>query len=212
MSTDCSTNGFLDTDHRIYLQTRSKLTTLNGTITDYDEDRLRQLIHIDRHPNGGASMVHMYQEEINRLPKEQVEELARMYFKEVFVEDNGCARHVMGIVHGAAEGIPEVVSYLALYHPELVVKVGHLRKSEIETVKMEEYAARVKANYSMGTFRCGPMMHLSLVGQVSEESGGYFPEFLGEMGSCCTAWKQPSRVLVIGILGRFSLKRGAIPC
>ena len=45
---------------------------------------------------------------------------------------------------------------------------------------MEEYRERAEAGYSHGTLRCGPLHHISMVGQVSEESGGYFPEFLGE--------------------------------
>jgi len=36
----------------------------------------------------------------------------------------------------------------------------------------------VYENYSSGTFRCGPLHQLSLVGTVHEESGDYFPEFL----------------------------------
>ena len=45
---------------------------------------------------------------------------------------------------------------------------------------MEEYRDRAEAGYSHGTLRCGPVRHISVVGQVSEESGGYFPEFLGK--------------------------------
>ncbi len=45
---------------------------------------------------------------------------------------------------------------------------------------MEEYGERVEASYSRGTIRCGPLLQISLVGQVAEESGGYFPEFLGQ--------------------------------
>ena len=45
---------------------------------------------------------------------------------------------------------------------------------------MEEYGERAEAGYSQGTLRCGPLLQISMVGQVSEESGGYFPEFLGQ--------------------------------
>lgn len=47
---------------------------------------------------------------------------------------------------------------------------------------MEEYGERAEAGYSHGTLRCGPLLQISVVGQVSEESGGYFPEFLGQYG------------------------------
>ena len=62
-------------------------------------------------------------------------------------------------------------------------QVGHLRKHQIETVKMAEYVHHVEESYSYGTFRHGPLLQLSVVGQFSEESGGYFPELLGE-GVC----------------------------
>lgn len=63
----------------------------------------------------------------------------------------------------------------------MYTQVGHLRKPEIETCKMEEYRERAEAGYSHGTLRCGPLQHISVVGQVSEESGGYFPQFLGKL-------------------------------
>lgn len=145
------------------------------------EAYFRQFVHVDRHPNGGASMVQMYQEEFDHLPSEQVEKLAHLFFQEVFSEETeGIPKHVIGIVHSAASYMPEIIGYMALTHPDLTVRTGHMRKSEIESVRMEEYASRVQASYSHGTFRCGPLLQLSIVGQVSEESGGYFPEFLGE--------------------------------
>lgn len=32
--------------------------------------------------------------------------------------------------------------------------------------------------YAAGTFRCGPLHQISLVGTVHEEVGGYFPDLL----------------------------------
>lgn len=43
--------------------------------------KYKKFIHIETYPNGGATVVHMYQDEIAVLPKEQVEELAQEYFK-----------------------------------------------------------------------------------------------------------------------------------
>ena len=57
---------------------------------------------------------------------------------------------------------------------------GHLRKCEIECLRMEQYAERVASSYCQGTFRAGPLQQVSLVGQVAEESGGYLPGLLGE--------------------------------
>ena len=194
--------GLLDSDNQPSLLPQAdhgklKTNSVNGNFTDIDHriqatrggspfihspnEPLSRYIHIDTHPNGGASVVHMYQEEIQHLDKQHSRELAKSFFTEVFKEDKkGNAKHVMGIVHRAAKYLPELVTHLSNIRPDLIVKVGHLRKSEIETCKMEEYASKVEESYSHGTFRYGPLLQLSIVGQFSEESGGYFPELLGE--------------------------------
>ena len=51
---------------------------------------------------------------------------------------------------------------------------------------MEDYSRRVQESYCSGTFRHGPLLQLSMVGQFSEESGGYFPELLGVCA--CGVW------------------------
>ncbi|XP_064399100.1 uncharacterized protein LOC135345610 isoform X2 [Halichondria panicea] len=161
---------FTDKDHYI----RSSKTgegPFNYSLTDY--------IHIDTHAGGGASVVHIYQDELSCLDQPQLDELATMFFEEVFREDKrGNAHHVMGIVHRAAAYLPELVSYLGETQPDLDVKVGHLRKPQIETVKMADYTRRVEESYCSGTFRHGPLLQVSMVGQFSEESGGYFPQLL----------------------------------
>ena len=110
----------------------------------------------------------------------------------------GVADHVMGVVHGAVSYLPEMVQYLSNMHPDLLVKAGeeigtppscdshvtfatgHLRKSEVQSVRMEEYAESVACSYCHGTFRAGPLHQVSLVGQVAEESGGLLPDVLGQ--------------------------------
>ncbi|PRD28898.1 UNVERIFIED_CONTAM: Round spermatid basic protein 1-like protein [Trichonephila clavipes] len=85
----------------------------------------------------------------------------------------------MGIVHNAAEYIPDLLEHFADKYPNLVVKTGHLgRQSDIETTTMAKYCEQVHAHYSQGTFRTGPLHQISLVGTVHEEVGGYFPDFL----------------------------------
>ena len=182
-----TTNGFAHADHEI----RKDIMNLSRDGTYSDEipnNTLAKYLHVERHPNGGATIVHMYQDEFNHLNKEEMTKLAQGFFQEVFREEpKGVACHVMGIVHNAIPHIPELVSYLAIQQPDLVVKVGNLsnlRKNEIETVKMEEYGQRVEGSYSHGTFRCGPLLQLSVVGQVAEESGGYFPQLLGTVCEC----------------------------
>ena len=91
----------------------------------------------------------------------------------------------MGIVHNAAAYLPELVKYFGVNHPNLAVKVSSLyKKSDLETLKMEEFSQRVQSSYSHGTYRSGPLLQFSLVGTVQEESGGYFPEFLDLLEQC----------------------------
>ena len=160
--------------------------TSPGPLSDV---QLAQFVHIWKHPNGGASVVQMDQDEFKHLSPAEMGQLADLFFRETFHEDSdGCARHVMGIVRNAASYLPELVSHFAEHHPDVVVKMGHLkqdRKSEIETSNFAEYAERVRASYNCGTFRCGPLLQVSLVQPHSEEAGKYFPDFLGEYSAMC---------------------------
>lgn len=114
-----------------------KLEPLESPFTDKDHcirapksegslfnKHLRDFIHIEKHASGGASVVHLYQSEISGLEKLHLEELARLFFDEVFGEDKrGNAHHVMGIVHKAASHLPELVGYMGMTQPDLDVKV-----------------------------------------------------------------------------------------
>lgn len=85
---------------------------------------LEQYIHIEVHPNGGASIVRIYNNEIAGLDSEEKERLARLFFQEVFREESDhVAKHVIGIVQGAVTYMPELVNYFALIRPELDIKV-----------------------------------------------------------------------------------------
>lgn len=85
---------------------------------------LESYIHIEVHPNGGASMVHVYEKEIEGLSSKEKERLARLFFEEVFKEEpENVAKHVIGIVHGAAGYLPELVGHLSATRPELDIKV-----------------------------------------------------------------------------------------
>ncbi|XP_020288577.1 uncharacterized protein LOC109857065 isoform X2 [Pseudomyrmex gracilis] len=145
--------------------------------------KYKKFIHIEIYPNGGASVVHMFQDEIDNLSREQMEELVHEYFKVVFGEDeNGNAYHVMGIVHNAAAYLPDLLDYMATNYPTLTVKNGVLgRSSDIETTTMAQYKDQVCKAYSNGTIRYGPLHQISLVGTVHEEVGGYFPHLLQKL-------------------------------
>lgn len=137
------------------------------------------LMHVDVHPNGGASVVHSYQEEIGQLGPQEVAEFVKEYFEEVYGEEQeGVSKHVMGIVHGAARYLPDLIDHFALLYPTMAVKAGVLGKSDIETMTMAKYQEMVYKNYAYGTFRAGPLLQVSVVGTAQEESGDYLPEFL----------------------------------
>jgi hypothetical protein len=118
--------------------------------------------------------------EFEELPAEDVDRLADVFFKEVFKEDSeGSPCHVMGIIRDGAKYLPELVRYFGDNHPDVPVKMGNLRNPEIETTTFAEYKTKVNNSYTNGTFRCGPLLQVTLVQQVSEEAGRYFPQFLG---------------------------------
>ncbi|KAK7874562.1 hypothetical protein R5R35_013132 [Gryllus longicercus] len=142
-----------------------------------------RFIHVETYPNGGATIVHMYQDEIDCLNKTEMDELAQEYFKIVFGEDEkGFAYHVMGIVHDAAAYLPDLLNHMADNYPSLTVKNGILgRSSDIETTTMAQYRDQVCKHYANGTVRYGPLHQISLVGTVHEEVGGFFPDFLARL-------------------------------
>lgn len=170
---------------RLNLQTKN-YKMLNNPVTKkelLEGLKYKKFIHIETYPNGGASVVHMFQDEIGTLTSEQMQELAQEYFKVVFGEDeNGNAHHVMGIVHNAAAYLPDLLDYMANSYPTLTVKNGVLgRNSDIETTTMAQYKDQVCKSYSNGTIRYGPLHQISLVGTVHEEVGGYFPDLLQKL-------------------------------
>ncbi|CAD6204903.1 GSCOCG00003042001-RA-CDS [Cotesia congregata] len=172
---------------RLHLETKSckLLQQITGIpVIKYNEEleglKYRKFIHIEPYPNGGATVVHMYQDEIDGLSKEQMDELTQEFFKVVFGEDeNGNAHHVMGIVHNSAAYLPDLLDHMAYNYPTLTVKNGVLgRNSDIETTTMLQYKEHVYKAYNNGTVRYGPLHQISLVGTVHEEVGGYFPDLL----------------------------------
>lgn len=94
----------------------------------------------------------------------------------------GQSDYSMGVVHNAALCLPELVNYFNESHPTMTVKVETLgKKSDVSTVKMSDFYESVESTYLNGTYRAGGLLQVSLVGKVSEESGGYLPEVLDMM-------------------------------
>ncbi|KAH7937543.1 hypothetical protein HPB49_012995 [Dermacentor silvarum] len=153
---------------------------------EFGHMRLGRFVRREVHPNGGGEVLHLYWDEICQLEPTDMMRLAKDFLKETFYEDPpGVARYVMGIVHGAAQDMPDFVDYFAEHHPNLVVKCGVLcRHSDIETTSMVKFQEMVGKTYSSGTYRAGPLHQMSLVGTVHEEVGGFFPEFLAILEKC----------------------------
>ena len=46
-----------------------------------EEELYRDLVHVKQHPNGGATVVHVYQEELEHLTSAQIPALADVFFR-----------------------------------------------------------------------------------------------------------------------------------
>lgn len=169
--------------------TDSKVFSLHKDLVPNKDNPLvnskyKHLMHIEQYPNGGALVLHVYQNEISKLSPEQMEEFVKDYFDFVYGESSeGVGHCVMGIVHDAITNLPDFIDYFTENHPEITVKAGVLGKSDIETITMSKYQEQMIKSYKNGTFRCGPLLQISLVGTVHEEVGGFFPEFLNLLES-----------------------------
>ncbi|XP_048486685.1 uncharacterized protein LOC105386526 [Plutella xylostella] len=148
--------------------------------------KYHRLMVVETHPNGGAGVVYLQQRDVDALPPPQQRALAQEFLKLVFSEDSdGWAHYVCGVVRGAAAPLPCLLEYLDQHHSSLVVKAGVLaRTSDIETTTIRDYYRQVQQSYSAGTFRCGPLHQISLVGTVHEEVGGFLPDLLDLLATC----------------------------
>lgn len=120
--------------------------TTASTKNNFPNLKYGKYFHVDVHPNGGASTIHLYQNEINNITnKDDVNEMVDEFFKAVFSEDeNGFAHYVMGIVHDAASYLPDLLEHMAENYANLTVKSGVLgRNSDIETCTMSQYNEQV---------------------------------------------------------------------
>ncbi|XP_069834211.1 lysine-specific demethylase RSBN1L isoform X2 [Dendropsophus ebraccatus] len=144
-----------------------------------DSLEFKHLIHTEHQPNGGASLIHAYSSELSHLSPVEMERFADEFVGLAFSENENCAAYyVMGIVHGAATYLPDLLDYFSYNFPNSPVKMEILGKKDIETTTISNFHAQVKRTYSHGTYRAGAMRQISLVGAVDEEVGDYFPEFL----------------------------------
>ncbi|XP_071960433.1 lysine-specific demethylase RSBN1L-like [Antedon mediterranea] len=166
------------------MEVSDKTTTDNiKMILDSHEEAnspFSKYIHIEKQSNGGASVVHVYGKEIQHLKGEELDKFVEEYFKIVYGESSdGICDHVMGIVHDAVNNIPNLIDYLACRHPSTVIKTELLgTKHDLITKTVNDFRNDVHRSYCNGTYKSGPMLQMSLVGTVNEETGDYFEDIL----------------------------------
>ncbi|KAF7662136.1 hypothetical protein LDENG_00245060 [Lucifuga dentata] len=136
-------------------------------------------LHEERQPNGGASVLHAYADELACLSPADMERFAQEFLQLTFAEKpRGAASYALAVVHSAAAYLPDFLDYFAFNFPNTPVKMEILGKKDIETTTIANFHSQVSRTYCSGTYRAGPMRQISLVGAVDEEVGDYFPEFL----------------------------------
>lgn len=120
----------------------SRATAASNCATDLKYERF---YHVEVHSNGGASVVHLYQDELDQLTPTEMDELVDEFFSLVFREDDdGNAEFVMGIVHDAAKYLPDLLEHMADSYSTLTVKAGVMgRSSDIETSTLSQYNEQV---------------------------------------------------------------------
>ncbi|CAD5219350.1 unnamed protein product [Bursaphelenchus okinawaensis] len=143
-------------------------------------EKFRKYVHIDIHPNGGASILRADWHKI----RQHFDKADRAQFSQEFVtlglaEINETPVFVICILEHAAEYMGSILDLLNEKHNHLPVKVGSLvNKQVVETMAVGEYYKHVMESCRQGTFRYGPLNALSLVGTKQEECGDYFKDVI----------------------------------
>ena len=158
---------------------RQRLSTpyIDLALTNENHARLQlfqDLIHVEEHPNGGASLIRTNYHDFVRLTDENASLFVNYFFQLVYGEMNQRAKYSIGVLHDGARYLPDLIEYFSQSHPKMIVKTSNILNSkEVLTTTMSEYRNRVIQTYSHGTFRYGPMMSVSLIGTVpgKEECG-----------------------------------------
>lgn len=102
------------------------------------------LIHMEQQANGGASVVHAYNEELSCLSPDEMQRFAQEFVTLSFSEDEAqAACFVMGIIHGAASYLPDFLDYFSYNFPNAPVKMEVLGKKDIETTTMVNFHSQV---------------------------------------------------------------------
>ncbi len=103
-----------------------------------------RLIHEEKQPNGGASVLHAYADELSLLQPEETERFAQEFLDLAFAEHpKGAARYALAVVHGAAAYLPDFLDYFAFNFPNTPVKMEILGKKDIETTTIANFHSQV---------------------------------------------------------------------
>lgn len=108
-----------------------------------------RLIHEEVQPNGGASILHAYADELSLLQPGEKERFACEFLELAFSEiSKGAARYALSVVHGAAAYLPDFLDYFAFNFPNTPVKMEILGKKDIETTTISKFHSQVRRKLS----------------------------------------------------------------
>jgi len=112
--------------------------------------KFREFVHVESDPNGEASVLHVYQDEINVLSKTELDLFAQDFCSLCFHEKTkSVPDFVMGIVHGAARKMPDFLEYLSEKHSDVRVKSEVLGQRDIVTMSVKEFRDQVCKTFSV---------------------------------------------------------------
>lgn len=112
-----------------------------------------RFIHEEHQPNGGASVLHAYMDELSFLSPVEMERFAEEFLRLTFSESQkSAAKYALAIVHGAAAFLPDFLDYFAFNFPSTPVKMEILGKKDIETTSITNFHSQVR----LCAHPCGP--------------------------------------------------------
>ncbi|PAV66537.1 hypothetical protein WR25_22546 isoform C [Diploscapter pachys] len=148
--------------------------------TPHTSSRFRPFIKVEKHPNGGASVLKCNWDSIRKnFDLEDRIKFARQFIRFGLHEIDDVPVFTIGILENAADYLEDVLDYLSEHYPQLPVKVGSLtNKQAVETMNVKSYYDQVMETCHHGSFRFGPLNSISMVGAKQEECGNHFVELI----------------------------------
>lgn len=106
--------------------------------------RFGRFMHEEKQPNGGASVLHAYADELACLSPAEMECFAQEFLELTFAENpRGAANYPLTVVHNAAAYLPDFLDYFAFNFPNTPVKVEIMGKKDIETTTIASFHSQV---------------------------------------------------------------------